>query len=75
MIELLFLDCSSLGAPRSKPCLVNRARSASFENSSNDDGDCSVSSLNSTPRSYSRPGSNQNLGNLVAVSIMLVASV
>ncbi|KAL4233372.1 BTB/POZ domain-containing protein 10 [Mactra antiquata] len=41
---------SSLGgAPRSKPCLVNRARSASFENSSNDDGDVSVSSVNSTP--------------------------
>ncbi|WAR08255.1 BTBDA-like protein, partial [Mya arenaria] len=29
----------SLGAPRRKPCLVNRARSASFEHSSNDDGD------------------------------------
>lgn len=57
---------SSLGAPRSKPCLVNRARSASFENSSNDDGDCSnVSSVNSTPRSYSRPGSNQNIGSLL----------
>lgn len=40
---------SSIGAPRSKPCLVNRARSASFENSSNDDGDGSVLSLNSTP--------------------------
>ncbi|XP_052242907.1 BTB/POZ domain-containing protein 10-like [Dreissena polymorpha] len=53
---------SSLGAPRdrhAKPCLVNRARSASFENSSNEDGDVScVSSVCSTPGRSRRSSRN-----------------
>ncbi|XP_052809090.1 BTB/POZ domain-containing protein 10-like [Mya arenaria] len=52
---------SSLGAPRRKPCLVNRARSASFEHSSNDDGDVScVSSVCSTPGRSRRSSRNQD---------------
>ena len=62
--QTLYLFFSSLGAPRSKPCLVNRARSASFENSSNDDADNSVSSVNSTPaRSRSASRSNCSFKN------------
>ncbi|KAL3881592.1 hypothetical protein ACJMK2_028012 [Sinanodonta woodiana] len=46
---------SSLGTPRSKPCLVNRSRSDSFENyTSNDDGDARASPEHVGPKNHSR---------------------
>ena len=44
----IYFAYSSIGAPRSKPCLVNRSRTHSLETaSSNEDGDISMSRRNS----------------------------
>lgn len=40
---------SSLGAPRSKPCLVNRSRTLSLDTSSNEDGDTMSKPIESSP--------------------------
>lgn len=44
-----FLSFSSLGAPRSKPCLVNRSRTLSLDTSSNEDGDTMSKPIESSP--------------------------